>query len=326
MSKFLTGKTVLFLCPCFYTYHIEIIKALKSEGAAVDFFKDMSEEYFYKLSRKSTRLLHVYRKYYERHLLNKIESKRYDILFVIRGEILSADFVTRMKTMCSVKYSVLYEWDSINVIDYQHLIPVFDNMYSFDMADCNTLHCIRYLPLFYLDRYQKVQEDTLSKRDIDLLFVGSWHTDRYEILEKIETEARGLHLSVYFYLYLPLPYFIKLCLKGMRIKTKHVRFKPLNQDQIECLFKRSHCIVDLSRQNQTGSTMRTMETLGAGRKLITTNKNILKEPFYDSRRISIIDTQHPVIDPLFVKRTSVTSIVPQYHIIPWLKTMLDKRS
>jgi hypothetical protein len=47
--------------------------------------------------------------------------------------------------------------------------------------------------------------------------------------------------------------------------------------------------------------MRTFETLGAGKKLITTNKNILNEPFYNPEYISVINPKNLKINVDFIK-------------------------
>ena len=42
------------------------------------------------------------------------------------------------------------------------------------------------------------------------------------------------------------------------------------------IFKESRCVLDAPQAGQTGLTIRTIECLGAKRKLITTNKDIVK--------------------------------------------------
>jgi hypothetical protein len=67
--------------------------------------------------------------------------------------------------------------------------------------------------------------------------------------------------------------------------------------------------------------MRTLEMLGAGKKLITTNPQVSRAEFYDSQNTVVIDRKNPKIDPEFFEypyRTPSTEIVRRYSIENWL--------
>lgn len=53
--------------------------------------------------------------------------------------------------------------------------------------------------------------------------------------------------------------------------------------------QRSKATFDFANHKQTGYTMRFMENLCAGRKIITNNKRALSEPFYSPNRIHVFD-------------------------------------
>ena len=55
------------------------------------------------------------------------------------------------------------------------------------------------------------------------------------------------------------------------------------------IFKESNCILDAPQAGQTGLTIRTIECLGAKRKMITTNKDIKKYDFYNESNILVFD-------------------------------------
>jgi hypothetical protein len=48
-------------------------------------------------------------------------------------------------------------------------------------------------------------------------------------------------------------------------------------------------VIDIVQRGQSGLTMRAIEALAAGKKIITNNKNIINEPFYNNKNIMIID-------------------------------------
>jgi hypothetical protein len=50
--------------------------------------------------------------------------------------------------------------------------------------------------------------------------------------------------------------------------------------------------------------MRVIEALAMGKKVITSNKNIRKEPFYDETQILIFDPKNPVVSDGFLEEKS----------------------
>lgn len=68
-----------------------------------------------------------------------------------------------------------------------------------------------------------------------------------------------------------------------------ISFKSLAHQEIVAIYENTKVILDINHPGQNGLTMRTFETLGAGRKLITTNPKVKMYPFYDPQNIYIIE-------------------------------------
>ena len=65
----------------------------------------------------------------------------------------------------------------------------------------------------------------------------------------------------------------------------------------------SRAILDIAHPLQTGLTMRTIEVLfGIGRKLITTNKDIINYDFYNENNILIINRENLEIPKSFFEK------------------------
>jgi len=62
----------------------------------------------------------------------------------------------------------------------------------------------------------------------------------------------------------------------------------------------STCILDTDRPTQTGTTPRVIWALALGKKIVSTNTNLLRLPFYDDKQIKIIDRSNPIIDIDFI--------------------------
>src|SRR5574344_1501099 len=110
----------------------------------------------------------------------KIVNKKFDYLLVIRGEYfdesLFKDFIFNRK--------VLYEWDSVKNFNYLNKIQYFNKVITFDRADAEK-YKLQYLPLFYSEIIKR------KEKKYDLLFVGIYHSDRIEVINKIEKQIQN---------------------------------------------------------------------------------------------------------------------------------------
>ena len=72
--------------------------------------------------------------------------------------------------------------------------------------------------------------------------------------------------------------------------------------------------------------MRTIETLGAKKKLITTNKQIIEYDFYNPANVLVVDRKNPVIPDVFMITPYVEipqEIYNKYYIDSWRDTLLQ---
>ena len=105
-------------------------------------------------------------------------------------------------------------------------------------------------------------------------------------------------------------------------------FKPLEHSKIFDYFSKSKVILDINHPNQYGLTMRTFECLGAKKKLITTNQNILEYDFYNPNNIMVINRNNPVIDKIFFDspyEELESGVYKKYSIENWLKTIFREK-
>ena len=88
------------------------------------------------------------------------------------------------------------------------------------------------------------------------------------------------------------------------------------------IYKQSFSVLDIELSIQDGLTMRTFETLGSELKLITTNKNISKESFYDQNNIMILDRKNINLDLNFFKTSFITDEkLLQYSFEHWISNL-----
>jgi hypothetical protein len=121
--------------------------------------------------------------------------------------------------------------------------------------------------------------------------------------------------------------YFRTCLENRKIlDPKYFRFKKLSFDEITNHFNNATCIIDLPNNYQNGITMRVIETLGAFKKIITTNRNITNEPIFNPKTISVIDVNDISIDGDFVKNSVIAADfegIDKYSLRNWISTIFN---
>lgn len=286
-----SGKKILLIAPKFFGYEKEIAAELMKLGAQVDFLPDrpFNSPLAKAATRLSRKLLLPYMDVFFKASLKQLGGKVYDAIFVIQGEGLSKRTLKHFKLLFPDSYLVLYMWDSMqNKRSLLGNLPLYDARFTFDKIDSLTLN-MKFRPLFFTSGFARGSGVTY---EYDLSFVGTAHSDRYKIISKIEASS-PLNVRFYKYLFLQarwLFYIKKLFLRDFRrAKISDFNFYPLSAGEVQQIFSQSMAIVDIEHPRQTGLTMRTFETLGAGKKLITTNSAVSEYDFYSPQNIFIID-------------------------------------
>ncbi len=201
----------------------------------------------------------------------------------------------------------MYQWDSLHFNPNYHPIEsFFDKKFSFDPVDCLHDKTLQFMPLFYLQEYMQNKQATQS--DYDLSFIGSVHSDRYQIIQHIR---KHYHLKHFFYLYSTKMGFLKRKLSGgdyKKAKFSDFDYHYLSKSNIIDILNSSNCVMDINMRNQNGLTIRTFETLASGKKLITTNEYIKQMPFYNAECISVFDRKKRDIDLDFITSKKEVSL------------------
>lgn len=294
MEESLKNKKILFLCPLFFNYHKKLMKAMESEGAEVDYFDERPSN-----TVVSKALLRINRnfvtgqikKYYD-EITQKIKGKRYDYIFICQAEATPKWFLTDARKMNPDAKMVLYLWDSVaNKVNTLEKLDLFDEVFSFDKKDCARFG-LTFRPLFFDKEYELLAKEQ-PKLVYDLFFVGTVHSDRYRILKEVKQQFEKNHLNVFYFLFIPskLMYYQRK-LTTSDLNGSHISefsFTGMPSEELTAKLKQSKAVVDIQHPKQTGLTMRTIEMLGANKKMITTNPEIQHYDFYHPNNICIVN-------------------------------------
>ncbi len=300
MEGNLKNKKILFLCPLFFNYHKKLMKAMESLGALVDYFDERPSNTV--LSKALLRINRNFvamqiKNYYEEITL-KINEKKYDYIFICQAEATPKSFLKVVRKKNPNARMVLMLWDSVaNKVNTLEKLELFDEVFSFDKKDCDQFG-LTFRPLFFDEEYEKL---AIEKPGLvyDLFFVGTVHSDRYPILKKVKQQFEKNNLNVFYFLYIPskMMYFQKKLFTG-ELTGSHISefsYTGMPSHQLTEKLKQSKAVVDIQHPKQTGLTMRTIEMLGANKKMITTNKDIQKYDFFHPNNICVVDRENVVV-------------------------------
>ncbi len=84
--------------------------------------------------------------------------------------------------------------------------------------------------------------------------------------------------------------------------AQNLYIKPLDYLDVNKSHTNTKVILDLPHPLQNGLTMRTIEAIGANKKLITTNEDIKNYDFYDEDNICILDKENITIEKDFFEK------------------------
>jgi hypothetical protein len=331
-NKIFKGKSVLFVSPVFFCYESAIKKKLIDLGADVIYVDDRPNNNSFNKG-----IIRVYRKLlddaiskYYAQVTNDIKDREFDIVFLLNPEAMPLSFLEMCKSRWKKAFFVMYMWDSVqnrkNTLDY---VPYCDRVLTFDKSDA-AVYNFDFRPLFYLDLYSSIRQEA-ALINYDVCFMGTVHSDRYLTVKRVKEWCDANKLRYYFYLYMQnktFYYVNKLTKKNGCPSIEEISFSKLSASEITDVVRSSKAVLDIQHFKQTGLTMRTLETLGAGKKLITTNPDVRTYDFYDEDRVMVIDRSNPAaalnLDFFREKDTKISDIiVSSYSIESWLKEILN---
>ena len=320
--------------PNFFDYPKVITKELESIGYEVDFFDDRpSTNAWVKAAiRINPKLIKNYIKKYFGRVMQTVQNNIYDVVFVISGQSLSfdANMIEQIKKVQPTAKFVLYQWDSMQ--NFPHIGTVqkfFDKKYSFDKTDCEADEQLKFLPLFYCQRYEEIGKQEVIDYKYDFCFVGTAHPKKYKFINMMSDQLREVYPKQFIYFFYPSPivYFYRK-VKNPELRKSHYKefhYEPLKGSEMDQLFRDSRCVLDSPQDGQLGLTIRVLEALGAKKKLITTNKDIKNYDFYREENIYIYDGNIDM-DNVFFKKPYVEvdrHIYERYSIRSWLEEILS---
>lgn len=322
------GRRLLLICPQFFSYHEAILAAARRSGMSAEWIEDRGGSgWLFKAALKVfpdlTRRLSQGR---ARDLIKRLaEPEMIDDILIVKGDGLSDSTLALLQKRAPNARTTLYLWDSERNIPGVHaLARLSDRVLTFDPRDADRFGW-GFLPLFCRDAV--VPGGKGGDCRYDWSFVGSLHSDRHRILRRLVASAPDTTWRVHCFAQNRIAGFIRSYRDPAAILPSAI---PVTSELMSAARAReitlaSRAVVDIEHPAQVGLTMRTIEALLSGRKLITTNAHLKSYNLYHPSRATIIDRDSPRIDRdfFFVPFEPIPeAIARSYHVDCWLEQAL----
>lgn len=318
------NTNILFIGIGFYDYEESIVNRLREHGAYVATFVDQPEiiraGVFAGFFRRAEFFANWQAQRHQEKILESCKDKVFDKVLVIKGASLTAGFLQELRKQQPAAEFILYQWDSLaRLPGIFEKLPLFDRVLSFDRIDTVQHSNIQFRPLFCRDASNSDCRGTT----IDIAFVGWLHSDRLNAIRRMQHDAERLGLATYIYLYTGVFSWLKLALAN---NARDVHFRPLPYRKLMDINAQSRAILDLPHALQAGLTMRAIETICSGSKLLTTERDIENYDFYSVSNIKIVPPENIELDISFIScpKTQISiEILEKYTLDAWLMDVFN---
>jgi len=328
-------KRLLLIAPLFFGYYKEIIKEAEFAGFQVEYICDApsNSSLSKALGRINKKFIRIAtEKYFNHTVLLSLKGKQFDNVLVIAGMTFafSGTMVKKIREMYPCAKFSLYQWDSERNLPYcAEIHPYFDKIFSFDRYDCMHNGFYHFLPLFYTGMYEEIGKNRNTEFTYDCSYVGTAHPQKYRDINRIAQACSEVLPNQLIYHYMPsrlkFVYHKLLSPEYKFAKLADFKMKKVSFQKLMDIIQQSKCILDAPQAGQTGLTIRTIECLGARKKLITTNADVKYYDFYRENNILIFNGEIDKLELFFTEPYSdiPVDIYKKYSLRSWLNTILE---
>lgn len=178
------------------------------------------------------------------------------------------------------KKAYVYSWNSSIYHGQEELLcnaKKYFKVYSFDKNDCEKFG-LSYAPMVYS---RDAINNSYEEIEYDIMFVGK-DKGRVDYLHNLYMELKKQNLKCYFYI---------LGSKRQEYECEDFVFSSeyLSYDQNVKLLKKSKAVLDIQQSGQEGITIRVVEAIFYGKKIITSKLDIDKYDLYSKNNIFILN-------------------------------------
>lgn len=342
------NNNILFICPKVAGFYNSIMQELEKRGYNVDYIFDQpntndpdfvhSKCYNGGEDAKKA-ILEEYKQYWTQLLSSKDYNKVYDLLLVVDGKMLHPCLFSLLKDKNPNVRFINYLFDtSRGNYNFHKNAHFFDRVFSFDKQDCSE-YKYEFLPIPWVQPNEQCNDSNV----VDLFGMGTYDPERYRIYTFMEGIANDNGYSSFIKLYMapiehyPIKYLIGTLFRVKKYLSPFVYYsstivhKKIPSEVFIQKMNNSKVIVDSINPYQDGLTARCTWALGAEKKIITNNANILDYEFYDPEQIFVIKDYSEItrrelkafVESDFTMKESNRQLINKFRLDNWLDIVLS---
>lgn len=277
---------ILFFGLNYHDYTGNIIDEMISLGGDVTYVDIQPRSIIFKVLRTLGR--NLYDRYLEFHHASAIKQSKftaYDKVVFLQAHQISPKNLSYLRKAQPKAEFTLYNWDSLSNHDYRLQAKWFDRVLTFDPVDARE-NGYGYLPLFCSRFMQRLRRDCGVPGSLSM--VGNIvKMARYEAVESFRLYCADNKLEFKRHLKVSPVVWLQLVRRG--ILPRDVSFNSIDKLELRKLIETTSAAFDFANHSQSGQTMRMMENLCLGKKIVTSNTWVKQEPFYSPDRIHVFE-------------------------------------
>ncbi len=278
----LATQKILFIGLWYHHYTQAIIDEVRQAGFDITYVDIQPRTFIFKVFKTlSAKHYQRYLDGHHRRAINQAAMQQYDQVVFLQTHQMSSDNLSLLRqTQMKAKFT-LYNWDSISNHNYLSRVHFFDRVLTFDRDDARK-HGFEYLPLFCVRAIQALRRGRSLPRSVYM--VGNIvNINRYYAVKQFADHCKSN--DIHFSTYLVVSPVVWLRMRSQGIDSKGLHFRSIPTDVFAKMTEDALAVFDFANHQQSGYTMRTIENLCAGKKIITNNRNVLADYFYSPDRI-----------------------------------------
>lgn len=289
-------KTALLISFDNWGYNQYMANALREKAFEVKHINFHSFQYKYpsfihkavNFITKNVGILNLKHAHYHQLILEEIKDmENIEVAVFVKADFLSGKTIKAVTH--NAKKSVLFVNDSIERYPRtKSILPLFDKVFSFEKKDCLKYN-LTFKTNFIYKTVQKIRSDYNYK-----VFNISSYDKRFSAISKIAETLYNLGCNNRIIVVAP-----------EQENKPYIEFSDCTYSiqEIESIMDDAEIILDVNRNKQEGLSFRIFESLGAKKKLITTNPDIVTYDFYKYGNIFVVeDLDHINIPSDFLEK------------------------
>ena len=313
-------NNILVVCPQFYDYQKLIKDELEQRYDKVYVFSEypLGSPTRYFAVAKIPGLSKLLWRLYVRRIVNLCNAVKFDKILIIRGRLLPERLIAFLSRLqCEI---IHYQWDSVSNNPNALIISKYASRnFTFDMKDVQMHSEFQYLPLFYC--WNGIGNNTNHSKASGVLYLGSWSYERLRLIKEVSSNCTQYGIDINIHLMMSIGEFIERWTKISKDLYQYIRFKTVKRDEYYRMMKECIAVFDAPNKRQVGSSMRTIEALSLGKKVITTNMHVVNEAFFNESNFLLWPSQKDSLKD-FINTPFITdSSNKVYSLKQWLNQM-----